>query len=193
MKTCYKCKRTKELTAFNKKASRKDGHHPLCRECSKQEFKEYRKTEKGLTASIYSHQRSSSVTRNMPKPNYTKEELYQWLKDQPTYKTLYTAWVNSDYDNRLTPSPDRLDDFKPYTLDNLQLLTWGENRAKNTNKGITHRRNKPVKQLTLDGAVIASYFSIAEAERVTKCHNSKITSVCKGYRNTTGGYKWMYA
>jgi hypothetical protein len=35
MKTCYKCKETKELTCFSKHASRKDGLSAQCKTCHK--------------------------------------------------------------------------------------------------------------------------------------------------------------
>ena len=54
---------------------------------------------------------------------------------------------------------------------------------------------KSVVQMSLDGAVIAAFSSITEAERVTGANRSVITKCCKNLPNynTAGGFKWKYA
>ena len=41
MKECLICKQSLELSAFNKDPTRKDGHHPWCRECNREYKKNY--------------------------------------------------------------------------------------------------------------------------------------------------------
>lgn len=55
-------------------------------------------------------------------------------------------------------------------------------------------RNKSVKQLSLNGDVVATYISIREAARQTGIPNASIYSVCehKPYYHTAGGFKWEY-
>lgn len=48
----------------------------------------------------------------------------------------------------------------------------------------------PVKQIDLNGEVIAIYESLSEAERVTGINHRNISLVCKGSRHTAGGFKW---
>ena len=45
-------------------------------------------------------------------------------------------------------------------------------------------------QYKKDGTFIASYNSIAEAEKATGVHNPNITKVIKGERKTAGGFIW---
>ncbi|WP_142383491.1 zinc-ribbon domain-containing protein [Bacillus sp. T33-2] len=54
------------------------------------------------------------------------------------------------------------------------------------------KKRKPVIQFTLDGKYVKEWDSIVEVETELEIHNSKITEVCRGKRNKTGGYKWMY-
>ena len=46
MKICSKCQSNKEFCEFNKKSDSKDGHHPYCKECRKNEFKLYYEEKK---------------------------------------------------------------------------------------------------------------------------------------------------
>jgi hypothetical protein len=39
---------------------------------------------------------------------------------------------------------------------------------------------------------LATYPSIASAEKTTGVHNAHITKVCKGDRKSAGGYVWQF-
>lgn len=51
---------------------------------------------------------------------------------------------------------------------------------------------KPVVQLSMDFEFIAKYYTAKEAAEATGISKSHMCSVCKGYRTSTGGYRWMY-
>ena len=63
--------------------------------------------------------------------------------------------------------------------------------AKNLEKAYIKRR-RPVDMYTLDGHYIKTFESIRKASAETNTSGSHITSVCKGYRGSSGGYKWKY-
>lgn len=46
------------------------------------------------------------------------------------YDKIYKNWVNSGYEKKLTPSIDRLDPKKNYTLDNIRICSLHENLAR---------------------------------------------------------------
>lgn len=77
--------------------------------------------------------------------------------------------------------------------------TWCEltNGIEFPDGGAKHRLNsntaKAVKQLSIDGELIAVYPSAREADRVTGVGWKHISSVCRGLRNTCGGFKWAFA
>lgn len=43
---------------------------------------------------------------------------------------LYNNWKNNNYNKDLTPSVDRINPYKPYLKDNIQIMTWAENNKK---------------------------------------------------------------
>jgi hypothetical protein len=70
-----------------------------------------------------------------PPPEFTFMELYHesiTLKGRCSadFLQLYRKWVASGQEVGLGPSLDRIDPLKGYTWDNIQWLTWDENRDK---------------------------------------------------------------
>lgn len=68
---------------------------------------------------------------------------------------------------------------------------------KRKNETIQKLRNsqpnaKCVNQYSMDGVLINTFKSIAEAARQTLLHKSAINTCCLGCRNQHGGYKWKY-
>lgn len=166
--------------------------------------KEYYHTIQGKVFYLYHHQVSRSKKYGWPLPNYTKEQLLEWVLAQPTTIVLFEEWEKANYIKDLAPSIDRLDDYKPYTLANIQLTTWKVNNQKGREwklKGLNTKATKPVIQRTLEGIFVSQYHSIMEAERQTGIGNAKISSCCRGYRMakgfqkpvySAGGFKWEY-
>ncbi len=73
-------------------------------------------------------------------------------------------------------------------------VNYGTGLERSAKKHINHPlKSKPISQYTLDGEFVASYPSIAEAERqVPKVFHNNISKCCKGKLNRTGGFKWSY-
>ncbi len=155
----------------------------------------YKRSKKGQVTKIYSNQKTCSIKRGHELPSYTKEELRDWLYSQKEFHEIYNTWVESNYDRNLAPSVDRDDDYKPYSFDNIEITTWGENAKKSykeAKSGKNGKRNKIVQQFTLDGEFIAEYVSSMEAERQTGNYHSHITNNCKGKHNHIGGFIWKF-
>lgn len=156
--------------------------------------RKYKRTEKGLTAVIYSNQRANSKHRNHQPPEYNLKELRKWLT-KTKFSQLYIEWVLSGYERNLIPSCDRLDDYKHYTLDNLQVVTFGYNVSKayaDRRNGINNKVNIAVEQIDSDGVVINTFYSMTEADRRTEAHQANIFKCCVNERHTAGGYAWRY-
>jgi len=194
------CGKILPLSEYYKHKQMFDGHLNICKECKKKYEKDtknyikYEKTEKGVIRVIYKTQKSNSKRRKHIPPNYSKEELKEWLYANG-FKAFFDEWVASGYEKRMKPSCDRLDDYKGYSLSRLRLVTWGENKDKQTEdillaRSTSGEKCKAVHKLSLDGSFIAEYVSCSEAARQTKISN--IDSVCNGKRKTAGGFKWKY-
>lgn len=155
----------------------------------------YVRTKKGVVTKIYSGQSRSSKVRGDLSQNYSKEEFKGWLFSQKNWDGLYNNWVESGYQKDLKPSVDRKDDYLPYTLNNIQLMTWKENRMKyyrDAKNGKNNKQNKVVIQYDLDGNAIKEYYSASQASRELGINVSHIGEVCRGGRKTSGGFKWKY-
>lgn len=172
-KKCNKCKEVKSLSEFGKDKIKKDG----------------------LLGQIYDNQKQNSKAKGFQSPNYTKKELNAWCKKKSTWSKLFIKWKESGYKKDLIPSVDRMDDYKGYILDNIQLMTWGENKAKgekDIKEGRNNKNTKAIFQYTKEGIFIKEYYSIQQAGRCTGIWPGNIWKCCKGKRKTTGSFIWQY-
>lgn len=195
MKECYNCRINKEIVYFSKSSISKDGLSNWCKLCHREYRELKRSNPKTLIFQIYSGQINSSQRRGHGEPDYSREELYDWVLEQPHFKSLLNNWINSNFNSDLTPSIDRLKDYLPYTLNNIQLITWKENREKlNLDKieGRNNKQSKAVLRLDIDTEEeLEEYFSIAEAGRRSNISSTTISNACIN-NLIRGGYKWKF-
>lgn len=158
----------------------------------------YRTVPKVFFARLYQNQKTSSKTRGQTLPNYSLEDLINWLKQQPNLTQLWTDYQVSGHARNSAPSIDRLDDSLPYTLSNIRLVSWKENLAKATrhmregklNHGKTRARK--VQQIALDGTVTNVFQSSHEAGEMTGFGAGNIRSCAIGVLKTAYGFRWAY-
>ena len=124
-KVCSKCGTSKPISEFYRDKIQKDGHRNKCKECDKIDSTKYRHTKSGVLTQLFYHINRNARARNMERPNFSKKELIDWATTETQFDTLYENWVASGYSKDLTPSIDRLNDYKSYTFDNIRLVTWG--------------------------------------------------------------------
>ena len=191
MKKCTKCKQEKELSSFTKDKSRKEGLQCWCRSCSQ----EYRHSKEAQAHILYGHQIGNSKHRKMELPSYSLEDFVKWLDNQPLFDTLYNNWVLSGYKKELKPSVDRNNDYLGYSLDNIKLVIWRQNRIKGNvdrRNGINNKGSKSVLQFSLNGEFIKRYHSIRQAGREANINSGHICQCCLGRQNTAGGFNWEH-
>lgn len=63
-----------------------------------------------------------------------REEFYAWATDHPTFLALWKEWEENDRQRRLTPSVDRVDSSKGYTLDNMEWVPFHVNCSRGTKR-----------------------------------------------------------
>lgn len=192
MKTCTACRKNKPVTAFHKNNAESDGCRKECKVCRIQRAR----SKFGRVRRIYRMQKRNSKQRGHPMPNYTVEDLIEWCVKQPKFHQLHSVWEGVNYNKKLTPTCDRIDDYKPYTLDNLQLMTWWDNKVKGEadrkkGKSVTAQM-KTVVQFTLEGVYMAEYPSVSIASRAVGGSPSNVSKCCAGDRKTTMGFTWRY-
>lgn len=198
LKKCKKCEVEKDESNFSKAGSTKDGYSSSCKPCVVLRNQLYWRTLKGRVSQIYANQIMSSKQRKHVAPAYTRDELGKWVYAHG-FEVAHSTWKDSGYLKDLVPSIDRLDSTKPYTLQNIRLVTWADNNEKayTDRKTCVHitAQNKGVNKLTLQGDFISSYGSISAAARENNITRININDVCRGKKSclTAGGYKWEYS
>jgi hypothetical protein len=100
----------------------------------------------------------------------------------------------------LVPSIDRKDDYKSYTFDNIQIMTWIENRIKgySSEKSIIARElfsinPKKTYQFSLNGNLINVFDSTFIAGKQTGISNRNIGACCRNELLSAGGFLWSYS
>lgn len=142
----------------------------------------YRKTKKGLVTNLYHKLKSRNLV----------DFDLDFLKDFSNCKKfnrLFNEWVKSGYNKQFIPSIDRISNKTHYTKENIQWLTWAENRHKQT---IERRCRKGKVAKIMGNKVICIYNSQREAVLKNGLTQSNISSVLNGKRTYCGGYKWAY-
>ena len=194
---CTKCLKLKPIEDFNVRKASANGYSARCKICNREDNAKRYRTKKGLVSQIRATQVSTSKRRGHPIPTYTSKELYEELMGSTLFHELFDAWEQSDFDHNLVPSIDRLDDYKPYSFDNIRLTTWGENNSKankDRRNGVNNKVSKRVQQTSLDGLTVKEYHSARHASRETGIRHTCINKVCLGLdgRKVAGGYTWKY-
>lgn len=154
----------------------------------------YRRTPKGVLANIYAAQRRTGPGRGFGPVGYTLQQLQARFLNDPVFVHLYERWVSLGYPRDERPSIDRRDPLGGYTMENIQMLTWGQNRAKGGAEACL-TKGRAVVQMSLDGQDVATFGSIKEAAVATGASRTSIPKVCDGCRRFghSGGYRWRWA
>lgn len=195
MRICTSCLIKKDFLEFYKYKMWKNWFRSICIKCSNKKRKKYKKTKKWLITSMYIWQLRRNKIRNHWLLNYTKQELKEWIFKQDNFEELYNNRTKSWYKTDLIPSVDRLDDYKWYSFDNIQLITWKENNAKwhaDKKNWINNKQNKSVIWIHKITWKIIDFYSSMEAERQTWIYHWSILKCCKWKLKTAWWYNWRY-
>lgn len=123
MKTCRVCKINKNTDEFPTRKESKQGVRSECKECRSNRQKLRARTKDGLVSSIYHTHNKSAKSQSKRKPEYTKQELQEWLYSKSKFHEMYNEWVNSNYERRLAPRVTRLNINIHHCISNLLLTT----------------------------------------------------------------------
>lgn len=184
MKTCADCQKTLPFDAFRMRASNKDGYEIRCKNCRNIRYN--KADPRKVFRKIYERQIHHSIDRGHAPPNYALKQLIDWADQQPQLHDIWNAYVASGYQTKLRPSCDRLNNDLPYTLNNLEIVTWEENvkRAQRDKQAGTLKSGpggqRPVIAYNKDGSFHREYVSIMEAVRDVNGRMWGIASVANG-------------
>lgn len=152
-KVCQTCRTEKSLEEFHIKADCRLGVAPHCGECANacrrsrvkvlmqtnpQKVlslqRAYGKTLDGKIMMSYHNMRGRVLGLQEKKahlykglPIMSRHEFYTWALTDIGLKRVFTAWVVSGYERRLSPSVNRIDPKLGYVAGNIEWITHGEN------------------------------------------------------------------
>jgi hypothetical protein len=145
----------------------------------------YRKTPKGVLTNMYNHMKTRhEVTFSL------SEFHHQFLNDR-RFKRLFSEWVQANYPKQLKPSLDRIDSHKPYSMSNVQMLTWAENRFKQAATD-GKRGRKPAVLMLLNGKVVRRFLSQRHVVKELGLMQGNLSAVLNGKRETIAGHQFIY-
>jgi len=78
-------------------------------------------------------------------------------------------------------------------VDNLEWMTHAENNKHAYDNGLNHLTTRKVQQLDLDENFIKEFDTLCGAGKETGVDAGGIAKVCKGTRQTAGGFKWKFS
>ena len=199
MKTCVNCLEDKgvgEYYGYIKAGDIKTTYHAFCKVCDRERNDKIKKSLNGRLTSIYSDQRKSCIKRKMNPPTYTRHEFDQFMYNSTPYRKLHDEWKEQNYPKRLSPSVNRLDDYKTYSLDNIEVITWEEHQRKTqSDRTIRKGKNKKiwraVVQLDIEDNLIDVYENIKQTSDFG-FNISAVGNCCRGVVNKHKGFKWSY-
>lgn len=130
-KKCYEC------SLLDQKSKRLKTNNKIT--------KRYEKTPKGFLMRTYRNMKSRVKGIQKLKSHLyagkdliDKDQFYSWSLSNVSFNELFTAWTESNFNRRLSPSIDRIDPSKGYFLENMQWIEhW-----KNSQKGAQSRYTK---------------------------------------------------
>lgn len=143
-KKCRKCKETKGLENFNVNSIYADGYDNVCVLCSREYQRNRARSKEGLIKKLFNTQKSNSKIRGMVFNDYSFKEFRSWCLNKSDFNRIYQDWADSGYLKNLKPSIDRIEETKPYAINNIRVVTWVENLSsprpkpyRKSNKGAT--------------------------------------------------------
>ena len=193
-KKCSRCGIEKSENEFYTSKNYLDGLDGWCKLCYSEVRKVKHHTKQGLIARIYNGQKQSSKRRNHKMPTYTVKDIREWAFSQRIFHELFDNWESSGFGRWLSPSFDRIDNSKGYTLDNLQIITWYQNDRNEKddiiNGNLITKRMTPI--IAIKNRLEIEYYSQRQASRELGLNVCHINQVLKGKRKEHDGYKFIY-
>ena len=134
---------------------------------------------------MYSHMNSRASVE------FSLSEFHLRFLNDNKFKRLFNEWVNSRYNKQLKPSLDRIDSLLGYTTRNTKMLTWAENRYKQSAMD-GKRGRKPAVYQMLGDKVIKRFKSQRHVVKELGVSQSNLSAVLNGKRNYVSGYSFKY-
>lgn len=145
-KICSCCGVDKPKSEYRKHKETRDRLYTYCKECSNKKQRElrkrngnsytksYEKSIPGFLMRTYRNMKSRVCGVQKKKAHLyenkdllNKDEFVMFSTNDHEFNRLFKRWEEIGYKRTLTPSVDRIDSSKGYSIDNIRWLTHSEN------------------------------------------------------------------
>lgn len=150
----------------------------------------YRLTPKGVLTNLYSKMKERAKYKNIESPNFTLIEFHNLFLENKIFIRLYKEWVKNNYNKVYKPSVARINRKYGYILNNIHIISWGDNRFKQS----MERRSRKGKVLQiLNGKIVKVWSSQRDAYKKLNLSQSMLSGALTGKYKQAYGYIWKYA
>ena len=142
----------------------------------------WRKTKRGLLTNLYGKMKSRHDVE------FDLEYLHLFAECKK-FERLFNEWVASNFSKLKKPTIDRIINKRGYLKNNIQWLTWEENRYKQN----MERRNRslPVAEI-VDNKIERVYKSQRELIKSQQLHQGNLSRVLNNKRGSIKGFTFKY-
>jgi len=151
----------------------------------------YRHTPKGVLTNLYGKMKKRNKKRGFGDLPFSLEEFHDRYLYDFSFLQLFNLWKNSNYQKKNKPSIDRINPNFGYSFENMEFLSWEENRKKSDmeNSKVTTSIDMFDKET---GNLIMKFDSVKNAVEYTGLSQGNIVMCCQGKRNYVGPYVFKY-
>ena len=192
MPKCTLCDQDKLQEDF-RKSSAYNGYKDYCKRCSTSIPVARDKSLEGRLRKIHNSQLARMKRGEVESVDYTSNELVDHFKNNQVYIDVHTYWKTHGFQTMDVPSLDRINDYEPYALYNLEPMTWRDNLARSRAdrvSGLNMKANNEVLKINKDGDIVDVYPSQNQASRENNMDIRTMTSLLS-YGSERNGYQYF--
>jgi len=196
-KKCAKCQKLFPMESFTKDRLRLDGRNPRCLPCQKLVPSRVTGTVEYFRTHVWNSINRRTINGKHPGREkkiqsyfkkgillqITKEQFWQWCEDNRNTILSY-------YRLNQTPSIDRIDSNGHYSIENIRIKSYDENRRAGI-LNASHSLKKKVFGINIKDGSKIQFESLAKAEQYG-FSRSKISRVALGKGRSHKGFRWTY-
>ena len=151
----------------------------------------YRETPKGILTNLYGKMKERNNAKGFGELPFSLKDLHGLYIKNNDFINMVEQWKAKGKKSKDKPSFDRINPLIGYTLKNIQLKTWGENRVKaDWEKSFIY--TTAVVMLDINMKKIREFESVKEVVNATGFSQGNIVMCCQGKRKTVKGYIFRY-
>nr|QBK85933.1 MAG: HNH endonuclease [Marseillevirus LCMAC101] len=152
-------------------------------------YEQYQVSDEGTIK----HKKTRKVQSNYSRGSYSAVSLGTGSdrKHFSIHRLVALAFIPNDDPKRTQVNHIDGDHYNNH-VSNLEWATAKEDTKHALENKLSRGRSVKVRCLTKDGKEVGVFENIKLAAQATGANDRHISCVCRGKRNTTGGYKWEY-